>query len=96
MAEGSLQGRGAILLRGALDVLLIYESGGTPALSSLTRYATQRSHYGIIPYAAKFDAVYAAAAVKSTAYVYITDDDLPNPWDSLPSFFDSLLAALEP
>ncbi len=27
--------------------------------------------------------------------VYITDDDLPNPWDSVTSYFDPLLAALE-
>jgi len=26
----------------------------------------------------------------------LTDDDLPNPWDTLPAFFEPLLAALEP
>ena len=29
------------------------------------------------------------------ATIYLTNDDLPNPWDSLTSYFSSLLAALE-
>jgi hypothetical protein len=28
-------------------------------------------------------------------FVYLTDDTLPNPYDTLPSYFSSLLAALE-
>ena len=40
--------------------------------------------------------MFATAAVKSVAYVYITDDDLPNPLDALPTFFESMVAALEP
>jgi hypothetical protein len=28
-------------------------------------------------------------------YVYLQNDNVPNPWDSLPSYFASLLAALE-
>jgi hypothetical protein len=78
------------------DVLLIYETAGTPQLSSLTRYGPDRAHYGIIPYASQLDAAYVASAAKSVGYVYITDDDLPNPWDTLPPFFDQLLAALDP
>ena len=79
-----------------VDVMLIYESAGTPALSTLSRYASGRSHYGIIPYAASFDATYVKSASKDVRYQYITDDDLPNPWDTLPAFFEPLLAALEP
>jgi hypothetical protein len=79
-----------------VDVMLIYESAGAPQLSGLTRYAPERSHYGIIPYAATFDAAYVKSAARSVEYVYITDDDLPNPWDSLPAFFEPMLAALDP
>ncbi len=28
-------------------------------------------------------------------YIYLTNDDLPNPWDSLTSSFSDLLGALE-
>jgi hypothetical protein len=80
---------------GILDVVLGYESAGTPPLTSLGQFASHRSEMGIIPYAAAFDASYVKAAAQSVAYVYVTDDDLPNPWDALPSFFPQLLAALE-
>jgi len=79
---------------GSVDVMLAYESGGVPKLSSLTKYAAHRTAFGIIPYAAAFDAAYVKSAAQSVAYVYLTNDDLPNPWDSLPSYFDSLLGAL--
>ncbi len=81
---------------GAVDVTLVYESGGAPTLQSLSRYAPQRSLFGIIPYASPFDATFVKSAVKSVRYVYMTDDDLPNPWDTLSSYFDALLGALEP
>ncbi|MEP7052623.1 MAG: hypothetical protein ABJB12_19805 [Pseudomonadota bacterium] len=50
---------------GVLDVMLSYESAGTPALTSLTQYAAHREQFGMIPYAATFDATYVKAAVKS-------------------------------
>jgi hypothetical protein len=34
-------------------------------------------------------------ARKYVQYIYLQSDDLPNPWDSLPSYFGDLLAALE-
>ena len=81
---------------GSVDIMLSYESAGAPPLATLSKYATHRSEFAIIPYAAKFDASYAKAALDSVAYVYLTGDDLPNPWDTLPSFFGDLLEALEP
>ena len=81
---------------GSVDIMLSYESAGAPPLATLSQYAAHRSEFAIIPYAAKFDAGYAKAALDSVAYVYLTSDDLPNPWDTLPSFFGELLGALEP
>lgn len=79
-----------------VDVMTIYESAGVPSLASLNKYAAARGHYAIIPYAATFDAAFVKSARASVGYVYLTNDDLPNPWDSLPTTFDALLAALEP
>ncbi|HVY32077.1 MAG TPA: spherulation-specific family 4 protein [Polyangiaceae bacterium] len=79
-----------------VDVMLVYESAGTPTLNSLQKYASNRERYGIIPYAAALDVSFVKSATQSVRYVYLTDDDLPNPWDSLPSYFDDLLAALSP
>jgi hypothetical protein len=76
--------------------MLAYESAGTPTLASLQKYAAQREHFGIIPYATALDTGFVKAAAQSVRYVYLTDDDLPNPWDTLPSYFDSLLGALSP
>ncbi len=80
----------------AVDVMLIYESKGLPKLSSLTGDASQRSHYGVIPYGAAFDAAFVTSAKADVAYVYITSDDLPNPWDTLTPYFGQLLDALAP
>jgi Spherulation-specific family 4 len=82
---------------GALDTMLIYESAGLPSNTELagwhTKYAP--SNFGIIPYATGFDAAFVQTARKYVAYIYLQNDDLPNPWDTLPSYFGNLLAALE-
>ena len=41
------------------------------------------------------DSTFVKQARQYVQYVYLTNDDLPNPWDSLTSYFASLLAALE-
>ena len=81
---------------GAVDVMLIYESKGLPALGSLTGYASSRAEYGIIPYGAALDTTFVKAAKAKVQYIYATSDDLPNPWDSLPPYFGDMLTALEP
>jgi hypothetical protein len=82
---------------GVFDAMLIYESAGLPPLSSLggwhTKYA--RSNFGIIPYAATPNAQFVASARQFVQYIYVQNDDLPNPWDTLPPTFADLLAALE-
>lgn len=78
------------------DVAMVYESDGAPAATTLAAFAPRRTHCAIIPYAvASLDTAYVASIRDDVAYVYLTDDDLPNPWDTLPSYFDALLAALE-
>jgi len=82
---------------GALDTMLIYESAGLPSVSQMggwhTKYAP--SNFGIIPYATQLDAAFVRNARNYVQYVYLQTDSLPNPWDSLPSYFSDLLAALE-
>jgi hypothetical protein len=82
---------------GAVDVGLIYESFGLPATSRLTGWHSgfPKSNFGIIPYGAALDHAYVKAAKALVGYIYVTNDDLPNPWDSLPSYFADLLADLE-
>lgn len=34
------------------------------------------------------------AASRNVDYVYITDDELPNPWDTLPAYWNDEIAAV--
>ena len=53
------------------------------------------SNFGIIPYATALDTTFVQNARKYVQYIYLQSDSLPNPWDSLPSYFSALLGALE-
>ena len=81
---------------GLFDVALVYESNGAPAAAALAPFASARAAAGNIPYSvATLDPAYVASVRADVEYVYLTDDDLPNPWDTLPTYFDALLTALE-
>jgi hypothetical protein len=82
---------------GALDVMLIYESDGLPSTSQMAGWHANYapSNFGIIPYATALDATFVKGARKYVQYIYLQSDSLPNPWDSLPSYFSGLLGALE-
>ena len=82
---------------GALDTMLIYESAGLPSAATMggwhSKYAA--SNFGVIPYAAAIDPAFVRIARQYVGYVYVQNDTLPNPWDSVPGNFADLLAALE-
>jgi hypothetical protein len=82
---------------GALDTMLIYESAGLPSTSQMAGWHAKYpvSNFGIIPYATQLDAAFVRNARNYVQYVYLQNDSLPNPWDSLPGYFNDLLAALE-
>jgi hypothetical protein len=82
---------------GTVDMMLIYESKGNPTAASLGGWHAKhdRKNFGIIPYGvAKLDAAFVQSAKQWIGYHYATDDDLPNPWDSLPPYFDALVSEL--
>lgn len=82
---------------GTVDMMLIYESKGNPTAASLGGWHAKhdRKNFGIIPYGvAKLDAAFVQSAKQWVGYQYATDDDLPNPWDSLPPYFDALVGEL--
>jgi len=83
---------------GTVDAILIYESAGLPSIASLQGWHAQhdKKNFGIIPYAvAALDASFVASARQHVGYIYITDDTLPNPWDSLPAYFGALVTDLD-
>jgi hypothetical protein len=82
---------------GALDTMLIYESAGLPSATAMGGWHSKYAHsnFGVIPYAAAIDPAFVRNARQYVGYVYVQNDSLPNPWDSLPANFADLLAALE-
>ncbi|HXJ22596.1 MAG TPA: CIA30 family protein [Polyangia bacterium] len=83
---------------GTVDVILVYESGGLPAASAVTSWHSSypRQNFGVIPYrVSAVDTAFIAATRPYIGYIYLQSDDLPNPWDSVPSYLSSLLGALQ-
>jgi hypothetical protein len=83
---------------GTVDNIIIYESAGVPSLSSLGGWHSDydKANFSIIPYAvSSLDDTYVSDASSYVGYVYITNDDLPNPWDSLPPYYNDLVSALD-
>ena len=59
--------------------------------------AFPREHFYALPYAIPASGWQAAvdhAFAQHCGLVYVTDDVLPNPWDTLPAYFESMLAYL--
>ena len=82
---------------GTVDTILIYESPGLPSGAALAGWhsAHERHNFGVIPYGIpSMDAAFVASAKASCGYIFLQNDVLPNPWDTLPPYFDALIAAL--
>jgi hypothetical protein len=81
---------------GTVDVIFIYETSGLPSLAALDGWHLQhdKRNFGIIPYGVAMDAAFVAAAKHKVGYIYLQDDTLPNPWDSVPAYFGELVSAL--
>lgn len=84
---------------GVVDNIVISEGYGEPTLSRLAGWHVPhgRENFSYIAYNRDtVDPQYVATSTHFASYLYITDDYLPNPYDEIPSHFDSLLALLDP
>jgi hypothetical protein len=82
---------------GTVDVMLIYEDAGLPGMARLDGWHAQydKRNFGIIPYSVPaVDESFIQEARKRVGFIYLQSDVSPNPWDSVPGYFESLLAAL--
>jgi hypothetical protein len=83
---------------GTVDTIIIYENSGLPSVGSLAGWHAQydKHDFAIIAYGVpSLDTAFVASARVNANFVYITNDTLPNPYDTLPTYLDGLLAALE-
>jgi len=82
-----------------MERVVVFENPGLPSAMELDAATSGfgRDKFAILPYEVPtLDPGFVASALAHVRCVYITDDAEPNPWDSLPPYFDALLGALEP
>ena len=82
---------------GTLDNLVIYENSGLPDLFSLVGWHDNydKSNFSIIVHSLDtFDESFVKYATNYVDFIYLTNDQLPNPWDILSPYFDILVSTL--
>lgn len=83
---------------GTVDNLVIYESPGLPTISNLAGWHTSyaKSNFSMIAFGVGLPTQsYVTSTTSDVSYIYATDDNLPNPYDTIPSYFGSLMAELD-
>jgi hypothetical protein len=83
---------------GTVDTIIIYEDSGLPSVSSLAGWHAQhaKNNFAVIAYGVpSVNTTFVTGARADVGFIYLTDDTLPNPYDTLPAYFNSLLAALQ-
>jgi hypothetical protein len=80
-----------------VDVVLIYESPGLPNLDNYDSWSSSdNGQLGMIPFSvSSLPTSWLEDATELVGWVYVTSDSLPNPWDSLPSYFDDMAEMLD-
>lgn len=83
---------------GTVDNIIIYETSGLPDLSILGGWHLNydKSNFSLLAYAVpSMSDTFVNNVSDMVGYLYLTDDNLPNPWDSLPPYFSSLVNSLD-
>ena len=83
---------------GTMDNLVIYENPGLPTLSDLGGWHTSysKSNFSMIAFGVSLPSQsYITSITPDVSYVYVTNDNLPNPYDSVPSYLGSLAGELD-
>lgn len=83
---------------GTMDNIMIYETGGLPSLNVLGGWHTgyDKSNFSYLAYGVPIlSDAFVASSANYVSYMYITNDGLSNPWDSVTPYFMDLAAALD-
>lgn len=85
---------------GTVDTILVYESAGLPSISTLTSRTFNgkydMNNFGAIPHSvSRYDATWVGQAQDVVGYIYVTNDKIPNPWDTLSKYSRQLARDLQ-
>jgi hypothetical protein len=82
------------------DVTCVFETDGPSGFPTWAPPAWTANYpagkFYVLPYnssAANMTGFVARAAANNVGWIYVTDDTLNNPWDTLPSYFETLVSA---
>jgi hypothetical protein len=80
---------------GTLDNILIYENSGLPSESLLSSLGYQSGDFSSVSYnVPALNSSFLYGASGKVGYVYVTDQNLPNPYEVLPPYFQTLVSTL--
>lgn len=79
----------------AVDLSVIYEGRGFPALSLLGQQYPTNEHAFIAYGVKKLDHEALMTAARHVSYLFVTDGEQPNPYRSLPPYLGELVALLQ-
>jgi hypothetical protein len=83
---------------GTFDTIVIYEDAGLPDVESLGGWHSPygRRRWAILPHSVKtLDRSFVKDASRRVGLIGLTDLQMPDPWDHLPSYLKELVAALD-
>lgn len=82
---------------GTCDTIIIYEREGLPSLDYLKGWhlSHDKKNFAIIPHTVPtLDTNFVKEAKKYVGWIYVTNDTMTNPWNSLCSYYNQLVTAL--
>lgn len=83
---------------GTVDNIVIHDGLDLPLISSLGGWHTNftRNNFSIVSYGVdNINKTYVENAAKHVQYIYVTNSTLPNPFGTLPKYFDDLMGMIE-
>lgn len=82
---------------GTMDTIVIYENQGLPGLSTLEGWHSDyaKGNFAMMAYGVQsVNQSYPSTAVPHVGYIYITNAELPNPYDALPPYLAAVASTL--
>ena len=83
---------------GTVDNIIIYERAGVPNIFSFDEWISKypEDNFSVLSYdVPTLDTDYVVEATNHVGYLYLTNDVLNNPWDSLPPYLKDMVLVLD-